>query len=429
MYLQHFNLNGRPFADQTGDGFFTPNGSVAIALARVQQVLMGRDSIAVITGGPGVGKSALAERAHDSIADQSVVANADLRQTDPEILYDLLLASLGEKSTDGNMALALSRLYQATAKHNADGRKVTAVIDVNSLSADGAKRILRLAHFSGQPGAQLNIILQGPHTLQKVIDVRGLIHLRQRVACRHNHRPLTLDETEGYIRHRLTATGADQFSVIDRDVPATVFGFVAGVPRLINTIMESALSEAFIQNKEQVTGKLVREVATRLGWKMLDNNRTSVAKRLLARATEAKLEKTAGPAAGVANIAATNGETPALTRTQSTPLHTTPANDSSGQVTGPEVTEQPTAAALVGATPKKPPTAVTPGQLPPASPGPEADNHLSLVPAMNPKDTGATGMLKLEDLDARFAETIFGDDTGMFNALAVKDEEKSPTDN
>jgi hypothetical protein len=36
---------------------------------------------------------------------------------------------------------------------------------------------------------------------------------------------------------------------------------------------------------------------------------------------------------------------------------------------------------------------------------------------MSADDTGATGMLKLEDLDARFAETVFGEDAGMVNAL------------
>jgi hypothetical protein len=39
------------------------------------------------------------------------------------------------------------------------------------------------------------------------------------------------------------------------------------------------------------------------------------------------------------------------------------------------------------------------------------------VPSMTAEDTGATGMLKLEDLDARFAETVFGEDAGMVNAL------------
>ena len=36
------------------------------------------------------------------------------------------------------------------------------------------------------------------------------------------------------------------------------------------------------------------------------------------------------------------------------------------------------------------------------------------MPEMDAVDTSATGMLRLEDLDARFAETVFGDDTGMF---------------
>jgi hypothetical protein len=44
---------------------------------------------------------------------------------------------------------------------------------------------------------------------------------------------------------------------------------------------------------------------------------------------------------------------------------------------------------------------------------------MSGVPEMNADDTSATGMLKLEDLDARMAETVFGEDTGMFKAFDV----------
>ena len=33
------------------------------------------------------------------------------------------------------------------------------------------------------------------------------------------------------------------------------------------------------------------------------------------------------------------------------------------------------------------------------------------VPVMDPDDTSATGMLKLEDLDDRFAESVFGNDS------------------
>jgi hypothetical protein len=36
---------------------------------------------------------------------------------------------------------------------------------------------------------------------------------------------------------------------------------------------------------------------------------------------------------------------------------------------------------------------------------------------MDETDTGATGMLRLEDLDERFAESLFSEDSGHFKAL------------
>ena len=36
---------------------------------------------------------------------------------------------------------------------------------------------------------------------------------------------------------------------------------------------------------------------------------------------------------------------------------------------------------------------------------------------MDENDTGATGMLRLEDLDERFAESLFSEDSGHFKVL------------
>jgi hypothetical protein len=44
---------------------------------------------------------------------------------------------------------------------------------------------------------------------------------------------------------------------------------------------------------------------------------------------------------------------------------------------------------------------------------------------MNPQDPGATGMLRLEDLDDRFAETIFGDESGIFKTVGNTDRKKA----
>ena len=64
-------------------------------------------------------------------------------------------------------------------------------------------------------------------------------------------------------------------------------------------------------------------------------------------------------------------------------------------------------------------------ETPTAAPEPSQDDIPSIYPEMSATDTGATGMLKLEDLDAQFAESAFGDDTGMFNVTdAIRDKLK-----
>ena len=42
-----------------------------------------------------------------------------------------------------------------------------------------------------------------------------------------------------------------------------------------------------------------------------------------------------------------------------------------------------------------------------ATPAPPTDSFPG-VPAMDPADPGSTGMLRLQDLDERFAESVFG---------------------
>ncbi|MFQ5635815.1 MAG: hypothetical protein ACE5G3_10870 [Gammaproteobacteria bacterium] len=44
--------------------------------------------------------------------------------------------------------------------------------------------------------------------------------------------------------------------------------------------------------------------------------------------------------------------------------------------------------------------------------------HETAMPEMSSSDTSATGMLRLEDLDARFAETIFAEDSNKAASTA-----------
>lgn len=393
MYIKHFRLNERPYVQGPESRFFVPNDNVGTTIERLTEVMTGRGAAAVVSGGPGVGKTALVNHAAAQAGDNAMVAWADIRQLEAESLLDQLLLGLGMDAGDGSGPLSAHRLRVAVTDQNRAGRNVTAAIDVGTVTAERAKRLLRLAHLLGSSAIGLNIVLMGPHTLHKILDVPGMIHLRQRICIRHRVRPLSEDETRSYIGEGLTGVGGDPGSMLGDEVPSLVYRYVAGVPRLINTMMDSALTETALRQQPQVTADAVSQVAQSLGWRTL-GGKAPKAKPAASKAPAPKkapsplelaAEKLKPDATAKADkVIAEPREQSELTQALVTPLELPAAE--------PAEDKQPAPAAAA------------------AHSEPLVDISVAGVPEMDPEDTSATGMLRLEDLDERFAEHVFSEE-------------------
>jgi len=403
MYPQHFGLSGRPFTGGPGSQFLVPNAQVASAVAHLQDALLSRDAVVLVSGGPGVGKSALLEHARQGAEDQAVVAWADLRQCEPEQLFDALLLSLGEAAGDGSGADSWHRLREAVGRHNAEGRSVSAAIDVNGITVERAKRLLRLAYLMGEPGSQLNLLLQGPHTLHKLLDVPGLISLRQRVVFRYRVRPLSQTETMDYLVQGLQAAGGDAQTLCNADVARKVYAYVAGVPRLINTLMEAALTEAAARQEETLTEEVVVGVANGLGWKPMGRRQARRPAAAQAASAAPARPTPPGQAGPTKTDAAPSANRPAEAEITASP-------DAAAQATHSDLTAallapvELTIESDTNVSKEKTPEPEDAATEPPAAYEPPPG-----VPEMDPSDTSATGMLRLEDLDDRFAESVFAE--------------------
>ena len=397
MYAEHFKLSEMPFRNCPGDGFFTPNDEFESSVARLEQVLLSRDAVAIVSGGPGVGKTTLVATAARRVGEKALVTYVDMRLTNPDHLFDLLLLKLGGESSNGDQATSLYRLKSAIARHNEEqGRRVTAVIDVSSLTIERAKRIMQLIHMTGDPEGQLNVVLLGPHVLHKLLDTPGLIHIRQRVTFRYRVRPLTVGETESYIKQQFERSGGQPDSIMVHGTSIMVYRYVGGVPRLINTLMDASLSYAAGKEAEAITPDMVTEVAQLLGWRRLSDKAVSKPKESPAMAAPSHTKEAPVSFKSVAKDAPKSntaddpiGDGTAMLMAAA--LDTGTASDDSREpitLMDPE---------------KKPAREMTRA---------EKDREIkeSSMPEMDAQDTSATGMLRLEDLDARFAETIFGDD-------------------
>jgi general secretion pathway protein A len=93
----------------------------------------------------------------------------------------------------------------------------------------------------------------GQPELKALLAKPELRQLSQRITARFHLTPLTLSETQAYIRHRLKVAGLPEgrspfpFAIIKR-----IHAFTGGIPRLINVICERCLMGAYAANKIRV---------------------------------------------------------------------------------------------------------------------------------------------------------------------------------
>jgi general secretion pathway protein A len=398
MYCDHYGLKERPFTHAPGARFFAANDGVNEAVTRLMQVMTGRDAIALVTGGPGVGKSTLVERAAAELGDGVTVVRVDLRYGEAEDIYGAMLLALDENSVAARPAQALAAVRRLMARGQ---QRLVLSLDVGGMTADVARHLLRLANAAGEHGGQLNMVLMGPHALHQQLDLPALMQLRQRIAFRYRVRPLTLADTDRYIRHQVQAVGGDPITLVSANLPSAVFCYVAGVPRLINTLVDATLGEGVLQKDSPTDASLVRRAAEGLGWKPLA---TAAGTDRSQKATAARKEPAkiaAIPTAVASRPEASGSPTVELLAPSEMTLQMRRSGTS--------------ATADVAGTGQFPAISLHAEPRPDAANKASADAKLRAVrPApvvpMDDTDTGATGMLRLQDLDERFAETIFGND-------------------
>ncbi|MBP9911577.1 MAG: peptidoglycan-binding protein, partial [Rubrivivax sp.] len=107
----------------------------------------------------------------------------------------------------------------------------------------------------------LQIILIGQPELREMLARPDMEQLAQRVIARYHLGPLSREETEPYIRHRLAVAGAQARMPFEPAALASIHRLTGGVPRRINLLADRALLGAYAQQRAQVDKRTVEQAA------------------------------------------------------------------------------------------------------------------------------------------------------------------------
>src|SRR5947209_11553427 len=103
----------------------------------------------------------------------------------------------------------------------------------------------------------------GQPELDEKLESQNLRQLKQRIALRCRLEPLSEQETRKYVALRLFLAGARERSqnIFSDSALGLVHSYSNGIPRLVNTICETALVASFALKYPIVTPEIIDEVA------------------------------------------------------------------------------------------------------------------------------------------------------------------------
>ena len=272
-YLEHFKLNEQPFRLTPDPAFVYWSKQHSRTKAYMESTIWLADGFVVITGEIGSGKTTLLQSFLEELDDSVVCAVVSQTQLTATEFLQAALTEFGFKPFDKRKVELLDMLNMFLIEQYANDKKVVLIVDeAQNLSLKVLEEIRMLSNIETHKEKVLRIIMAGQPELREKLDSPRLTQLAQRVRLRFHLGALDKQDTRSYICHRLSVAGAASDDLIAADTLDVIYRYTGGVPRLINTLCDTALLCAFADNKPSVSIDDVTAAVTELNWQEHESN-------------------------------------------------------------------------------------------------------------------------------------------------------------
>ncbi|MGH8195071.1 MAG: AAA family ATPase [Woeseiaceae bacterium] len=267
-YLKHFQLEEQPFRLTPDPDFVYWSKQHARAKAYMESTIWLADGFVVITGEIGSGKTTLLQSFLGELDDDVVFAMVSQTQLTPSQFLQAVLTEFGFKPFKQRKVELLDTLNMFLIDQYADGKKVVLIVDeAQNLSKKVLEEIRLISGIETHKEKVLRIILAGQPELKDTLESPELKQLVQRVRLRFHVGPLDKREMREYIEHRLAIAGRKAKDLIKDDAFEVIYRYTGGVPRLINTLCDTALLCAFTEQKTVLGSPDIKAAVQELNWK------------------------------------------------------------------------------------------------------------------------------------------------------------------
>ncbi|GGE72506.1 XrtA/PEP-CTERM system-associated ATPase [Sphingomonas prati] len=267
MYQDHYGLTDRPFQLTPDPRFWFESATHRKAMAYLGYGLAQGEGFIVITGDIGAGKTTLVAHLMETVDPQRLTAvRLVSTQADADQLVALVAQAFGVGGGAHDKAALIDRIERHLVNEARSGRRTLLIVDeAQTLSLGALEELRMLSNFQTGNQPLLQIFLLGQPEFRELLQQSDrLEQLRQRVIATHHLDPMTANEVEPYMLHRLARVGWAGNPDFEPAAYDAFFSHSGGVPRKLNQIAGRVLLAAAVEDRTVIDAALVDSVASEM---------------------------------------------------------------------------------------------------------------------------------------------------------------------
>jgi len=264
MYKSHFGLNEAPFGITPDTSFFFLCPSSQEALNTLLVAVRNGEGFIKITGEVGTGKTLLCRKFMATLEADFVTAYIPNPFLEPRTLLMALAEELGIELDNGvdqhHLLKSINHRLLVLARENK--RVVVCIDEAQAIPRESLEALRLLTNLETEKRKLLQIVLFGQPELDRNLQNEAVRQLAQRITFHYHLTPLTRDDLDFYLAHRLNVAGFSGARLFSRGAVRTLSASSGGIPRLVNILAHKSLMLAYGEGRREVTARHVKAAAS-----------------------------------------------------------------------------------------------------------------------------------------------------------------------
>jgi len=266
VYQDYYGFSEKPFDLTPNPKYLYLSPKHKEVLAHLVYGLQDNNGFLKIIGEVGTGKTMICRSFLQELRTDFSIAYVFNPAINELELLQTINSELGLPSEMNSKKKLVDTLNSFLLDERKKGHRVVVIIDeAQALQVKVLDQLRLLSNLETETEKLIQIVLIGQPELDQLLKEKELRQLRQRITISWELFPLNLDETRGYIQHRINVAlgkGKVQFA---RSAVELIYKYSHGIPRMINVLADRSLLIAYTMNTKKITPKIVRPAVKDVG--------------------------------------------------------------------------------------------------------------------------------------------------------------------